>query len=65
MDTKQKPKLKLTGKDGNAFAIMGECSRAAKKAKFPPEKIKKMMNEMMSGNYNNLLSVACEYFDVR
>jgi hypothetical protein len=61
----KKPILKLVGTDGNAFAIMGACRQAARKAKFEQEKIDTMLKEMMSGDYNHLLATACEYFDVR
>ena len=58
------PKVKLVGQDGNAFAIMGACSKAAKKAGWSPEKIKSVMDKMRSGDYDNLLRVAMDHFDV-
>jgi len=59
-----KPYVKLVGKDGNAFSIIGFCHLAAKKAKWTPEQWKKVQKEMMSGDYDNLLAVAMTYFDV-
>ena len=42
----------LTGPDGNAFALMGLASRLAKQLG-----IKNPTDEMMSGDYENLLEV--------
>jgi hypothetical protein len=60
----KKPKVKLIGRDGNAFAIMGACKQAANKAKWTSEQWKEVQTKMMNGDYDNLLRVACEYFEV-
>lgn len=59
-----KPKLKLLGKDGNAFAILGAAGQAARKAGWQKEKITEYTEKAMSGDYNHLLIVTMEYFDV-
>jgi len=56
-----KPKLKLTGKDGNVFFILGRASQVAKKNNMDFNKIQE---EAMSGDYDNLLRVMIKYFDV-
>lgn len=61
----KKPKVKLIGRDGNAFAIIGACQEAARKAGMPADQIKTIIAEMMSSNYDNLLMVATKYFDVQ
>ena len=61
----KKPKVKLLGQDSNAFGIMGLCFRAARKAGWSQERIDKVKAEMMAGDYDNLLCVAMEHFDVR
>lgn len=60
----KKPKLKLVGNDGNAFAIMAACQRAGKKAGWSTDRISDLLKRMMSGNYDNLLTIAAEEFDV-
>lgn len=60
-----KPKLKLVGQDGNAFAILGRAFKAARKAKWTKEQMDAYRAEATSGDYNNLLRVTTEYFDVR
>lgn len=55
-----KPKLKLVGEDGNAFAILGRASRVAKENNMDWEVIRK---EAMAGDYNHLLSTMMKYFD--
>ena len=59
------PKVKLVGRDGNAFAIMGACSKAARQAGWSAERIKAVMDEMMTGDYDHLLQTAIKNFDVR
>ena len=61
----KKPIIKLVGTDGNAFAILGRCLEIARKAKWTPETVKAFKDEATSGDYSNLLSVCCKYFDVR
>jgi hypothetical protein len=60
----KKPRLKLVGKDGNAFFILGRAVEAARKAKWPKEKIDEFMTKAKSGNYDNLLATCMDYFDV-
>jgi len=67
MDIPQKGKtvVKLVGADGNAFNIIGLCRRAARKDGWSKEHIDFVVDEMMSGDYNNVLATAMKYFDVR
>ena len=60
----KKPKVKLLGKDGNAFSILGLCQRAARKDNWPQEKIDKFLEEAKAGDYNHLLQTAEKYFDI-
>jgi hypothetical protein len=46
--------IDLTGPDGNAFALMGYAKRLAKQIGIEPQSI---IEEMMSGDYENLLEV--------
>jgi len=46
--------IDLTGPDGNAFALMGYAMRFAKQL---GKDGKAITNEMMSGNYENLIEV--------
>ena len=58
------PRVKLVGKDGNAFAVMGACRVAARNAGWSDEQIKGVLDEMQAGDYNHLLATACKYFEV-
>ncbi|MFA5398414.1 MAG: DUF5661 family protein [Methanogenium sp.] len=53
--------LQLVGQDGNAFAILGRFQSAARKAGWDKERIKAVMDEAMSGDYNNLLVTMMKY----
>lgn len=57
-------KVKLIGKNGNAYAILGECKYAAKKAGISKEEIDKFLKEAMSGDYDNLLKTCCNWFSI-
>ena len=57
-----KPKCKLVGENGNAFAIMGRVIRALKKAG-QDDKIEEFQSKAKSGDYDNLLRVCLEYVD--
>jgi hypothetical protein len=58
-------KVKLTGKDGNAFAILGRVRVALKKAKVPQTEIDAFLSEAMSGDYNNLLCTCMKWVNVK
>lgn len=64
MNDERKPKVTLTGENGNAYNIMGLCFRAAKKAGWDQERIDALQHEMTSGDYDHLLQTAMRYFDV-
>ncbi len=59
------PEVQLTGKDGNAFAIMGVAVKALKRAGADKEYTDQYMDEAMSGDYDHLLGVTMKYVDVR
>lgn len=61
----KKPILKLVGQDGNAFMLIALARQAARKAGWPADKIADVVKEMMSGNYDKVLTTACKHFDVR
>ena len=56
-------KVELVGQDGNAFAILGRCFKAARRAGLTPEQIKEFEEEVTSGDYNHLLMTCMDYFD--
>jgi hypothetical protein len=59
-----KIKVRLTGKDGNAFAIMGNVMSALRRAKVPAEEVKRFGEEAMSGDYDNLLQTCMRWVTV-
>jgi hypothetical protein len=60
----KKPKLKLVGQDGNAFAIIGMARKVAQKAGWTQEQIEEYTSEATSGDYNHLLRTTMDFFDV-
>jgi len=59
-----KPIVKLTGRDGNAFSIMGRVKQVLRRKGADREYIEKYLKEATSGDYDHLLSVSMEYVDV-
>lgn len=57
-------KVQLTGKDGNAFAVMAEICRELKDNGISREEIDQFINEATSGDYNNLLRTCMSWVDV-
>ena len=51
--------IDLTGPDGNAFALMGSAKRLANWLGLDSDKI---LSEMRSGEYENLIKVFDKYF---
>jgi hypothetical protein len=59
-----RPEVELLGHDGNAFAIIGACQRVARRAGWPEDRIARVRNEMMAGDYDHLIQTAMRYFEV-
>ena len=57
-----KPKCRLVGEDGNAFAIMGRVTRALK-ANGQSDLVAEYRAKATSGDYDNLLRVSMEYVE--
>lgn len=60
----EKPEVELFGNNGNAFVILGLCTRAARRAGWTKEQIDQFRKEATSGDYDTVLQTAMKYFDV-
>ena len=60
MEPKTKVRVKLVGKDGNAFAILGRVRRALREAGHQ-ELAEQYLKEAQAGDYDHLLRVTMEY----
>ena len=56
--------VKLIGMDGNAFYILGVCTREMRRHNLPKSEIDAFMAEATSGNYDNLLCTVMNWFNV-
>ncbi len=59
-----KPILKLVGRDGNAFVILGNAVKVAKRSGWDKVQIDTFLAEAESGDYDHLLQTCMKYFDV-
>ena len=59
-----KPTVKLVGKDGNPFSIMGRVKKALLKAGADKEYVEKYLKDATFGDYSYLLAVTMEYVNV-
>ena len=57
--------VQLNGNDGNAFAIMGAVKSALRRAGASQQEIDQYLAESMSGDYDNLIRVACSWVKVK
>ena len=64
MEGRKKPKVKLIGEDGNAFAILARAKVALQKQGASKALIDQYMEEAMAGDYNHLLRTTMKYCDV-
>lgn len=64
MVEKIKPKLQLSGQDGNAFFILGRANRELVKAGYSKEEQDKFYEDATSGDYDHLLQIVMAWFDV-
>lgn len=56
--------VKLIGKDGNAFAILGTVRKALKRAGVPSEEVERFSKEATGGDYNQLLGTVMRWVEV-
>jgi hypothetical protein len=57
-------KVRLSGQDGNAFAILGKVIAALRRAKATKDQIAEYRNAATSGDYDNLLRVSMQWVEV-
>jgi hypothetical protein len=55
--------VKLVDEDGNAFAILGRCKTAARKAGVDSVEISAFVKEAMSGDYHHLLRTCMKWWN--
>jgi len=53
--------VELSGKDGNAFAVMASVGKALKRNEVPQEEVEQFYAESMSGDYDHLLRTAMRW----
>ena len=56
--------MRLTGSDGNAFAVMGKVTRALTQAGVGKAERDAFLAEAMSGDYDELLATAMRWVTV-
>jgi len=56
--------VKLTGTDGNAFAVLGQMRRALSKGGVERAEIDRFFEEATAGDYNCLLATCMDWVDV-
>lgn len=59
----RKVKLNLVGLDGNAFNLLGQFQRAARKQGWSQQEIDVVIAQATSSNYDHLLQVLIEHTD--
>jgi len=57
--------VQLTGRDGNAFAILGAVTKAMREAGVDKDERDEFIAEATAGDYDHLLATAMNWVDVR
>jgi len=57
--------VQLTGKDGNAFSVLGEVSRGLRRAGVSDTECDQFFTEATSGNYDHLLRTVMEWVVIK
>lgn len=56
--------VRLTGRDGNAFSVMGNVTRALRASGVDEEEVAQYRAESTAGDYDNLLRTAMRWVSV-
>lgn len=60
-----RPDVRLVGEDGNVFAIIGQCHRAARRAGWSADDIRRWDAHVQTvGSYDNVLGYVIQTFEV-
>lgn len=63
--TMEKPTCKLVGTDGNVFAVIGNVSKALRRAK-QDDKVKEFSSRaMQASDYYEVFAIASEYVEIK
>lgn len=54
--------IDLSGPNGNAFVLLGTAKKLGRQLGYGREQVEKISNEMMAGNYEELLAVFEKHF---
>lgn len=57
--------VKLSGEDGNAFAIIGRVAAALRRGGIAPSQVKAFYEQATLGDYNHLIEVCMKWVKVR
>lgn len=57
--------VKLSGYDGNAFAVLSQCREAAQEAGLSDTEISAFTDAAMAGDYDHLLRTAMRWFNCK
>lgn len=55
--------VQLSGRDGNAFMVLGLCQKAARRAGLPEAEIEAFAEEATKGDYDHLIQTAMKWFN--
>ncbi len=58
-----RPKVRLSGEDGNSMMILGRCRRSLRQSKWTNGQIEAFSKEAMSSDYDHVLRTAMKYLD--
>jgi hypothetical protein len=57
-------RVRLSGEDGNAFAILGAVRRGLTRCGVSKEEVERFVREATAGDYDNLIATAMKWVEV-
>ncbi|HVS08801.1 MAG TPA: hypothetical protein VMS76_02930 [Planctomycetota bacterium] len=63
-DQRPRPRVRLVGRDGNAFNVLGLALRALREAGWTQEQCDAFVAQATSGDYDHLLGTVMQHLDV-
>jgi len=64
LDGLPRPRVKLIGTDGNAFALIGKTASALRRAGWTSQQVAAFQKEATGGDYDHLLTTCIKYVDI-
>ncbi len=64
IEDRERVVVRLSGRDGNAFVVMGTVRAAMREAGWTPDEVEEATDRMIAGNYDHLIQTVMNLCEV-